>query len=202
MFYVACLWNFQWHQEYAMKSLIFDTETTGFPLFKERSADPRQPGLLELAWILYDHELQESIDEFDSLVVCEKPIEPSAFAVHGLTTEMCADGAPLDFTCEQFMRAVREADRIVAHNLSFDKRIMRIQFASCEIDPKLFMDRQSFCTMLTATPIMKLKSEWGYKWPTLQEAYRHFIDRSGFEAHRAMADARACLEIMKKLESL
>jgi hypothetical protein len=36
-------------------------------------------------------------------------------------------------------------------------------------------------------------SRGGYKWPTLDEAYRVLVDPSGFkDAHDAMADTRAC----------
>ena len=33
---------------------IFDTETTGLPLFSERSSDPRQPHCVQLAYELVD----------------------------------------------------------------------------------------------------------------------------------------------------
>lgn len=37
-----------------MKAIVYDTETTGLPLFSQPSEDPRQPHIVQLAAIVVD----------------------------------------------------------------------------------------------------------------------------------------------------
>ena len=49
------------------------------------------------------------------------------------------------------------------------------------------------CIMLTATPIVKIPKNWGdrYKWPSVEEAWRHFFPNTPYdELHRGADDAK------------
>jgi len=55
--------------------------------------------------------------------------------------------------------------------------------------------------MKTLEPIMKLPGKYGYKFPTLDEAYRAYVDPMGFEgAHDAMKDVEACAAVLWAIE--
>jgi DNA polymerase-3 subunit epsilon len=46
------------------------------------------------------------------------------------------------------------------------------------------------CPMKLSTPLCKLPGYYGYKWPTVQEAYDFFFENNGYvERHRAGDDA-------------
>jgi DNA polymerase III epsilon subunit-like protein len=70
---------------------VFDTETTGFPLFKEPSDDPRQPHLVDIAALLHD-ELGNLVDSFEAIIRPDGwTIPDEAAAIHGITNEMAMD---------------------------------------------------------------------------------------------------------------
>ena len=76
--------------------LFFDTETTGLPLWKEPSEDPRQPHLVELAALLVNPDTREMIAFMDVII---KPngwtIPVDVSEIHGITTERAlAEGIP------------------------------------------------------------------------------------------------------------
>jgi DNA polymerase III epsilon subunit-like protein len=90
---------------------IFDTETTGL----------KAPGVVEIAWIVVDKNLNV-LDEFRSLVNPEKPIEPGAQAVHGITAEMVEDMPTMDMIAALVEGRMPKA---IAHNcLTSDHEIL------------------------------------------------------------------------------
>lgn len=85
--------------------LVFDSETNGFPLWKERSEDPRQPHIVQLGAILCDEDTQEIIEELDVII---KPdgweITKETSDIHGITQEMALDvGIPEKEAVERFV---------------------------------------------------------------------------------------------------
>jgi len=59
--------------------------------------------------------------------------------------------------------------------------------------------------MKSSTDICRLpgKIPGKYKWPSLQEAYKMFIDPNGFDgAHDAMVDVNACLKVYLHLREM
>ncbi|MCK4640627.1 MAG: 3'-5' exonuclease [Candidatus Marinimicrobia bacterium] len=185
-----------------MNSLIIDTETTGFPHWKSELDDPKQPGLLELAFQLYCHEQKETITSFSSLIDCKISIPDDVIEIHGISKEMVAQyGMPEKLALQLFDDVIQRADRIVAHNLNFDRRIMKIAFCRVGMECEKLNEIDKLCTMLKSTPMLKLPGKSGYKWPKLEEAYKILVDKDGFEkAHRASYDVEACREIMLAIE--
>jgi len=53
--------------------------------------------------------------------------------------------------------------------------------------------------MKAATDIVGIPGRYGYKWPTLQEAYRHFTGTELAGAHDALTDVRACRVIYEAI---
>lgn len=59
------------------------------------------------------------------------------------------------------------------------------------------------CPMLELTPIMKLPSKRGNKWPNVEEAYKYFFpDTEYVEQHRALDDALHEADIIYELHKL
>jgi DNA polymerase-3 subunit epsilon len=201
--------------------LAYDTETTGLPLFKDPSEDPRQPHLVELCGLLYDEERRELVDSYHAIIRPDGWTIPDDVAkIHGITTERAlAEGVPEAEALAAFLALHRRSTLRVAHNESFDARILRIAikryghgaFAWEQLTQEQrdaiadeFKAAPAFCTCNKAKPIMQLpatdamrksgRGSW-HKPPNLQEAHQHFLGRSFDGAHGARADAEACARI-------
>jgi len=193
---------------------VFDTETTGLPSFKDRSDDPRQPHLVQLATILCGDDGAEI--EAQSVIVRPNGwvISPEVTAIHGISHERAIDeGIPEAEAVAMFVMAQARGAVRVAHNESFDRRIMRIAMARARF-ARDFIEavegRQVFCTCNEAKPIMNLPPTAkmraagfnGPKSPNLTECIKHFFSEDLSGAHDAMIDARACARIFWRLKTL
>jgi len=190
---------------------FFDTETTGKWNFKSDYKDPKQPALVQVAGIL-DDGYEDILGEFNFLVRVpdDKEIEPGAAAVHGITRAKAERGAVGLITVLNLFESylVHAGGLIVGHNIPFDVKVMQRYFYTGDPDMGEYPEMSDGlaqcdmrCTMRQATPVCKLPGKYGYKWPTLTEAYCSLVDPAGFEgAHDAMADVRASREIYYKLD--
>lgn len=196
--------------EAATIAVFYDTETTGLPLFKEPSEDPRQPHIVQLGAKVVDLISRKTLQAVDIIV---RPngweIPKEASDVHGITTEMAYDlGIPEEAVTEILLELWRpEAPRLrVGHNEPFDARIMRIAlkrfFSDTEADA--WKEGSSICTMRLATPIMQLpptdkmkRAGFGGKpkQANLAEAYEFFTGRKLDGAHNAMVDVDGCIDV-------
>ncbi len=188
-----------------MIDLVFDTETTGFTLFKEPHTDERQPHLVQLAARLVEG------DQLYAAIQCvvrgTVKCTEGAAKTHGITEEKRkrAGVEPIE-AAGMFISLFERSDRIVAHNIAFDLLVMKAAFHRLGLDSMIVKleSKPRLCTMLELTPIIKIpSSRGGYKWPKLIEAYKHLVDAAGFEgAHDAMADVIACEKVLRALERL
>ena len=73
-------------------ALVYDTETTGLPLFREPSESPAQPHLVQLGASLVDLDTRSVLSSIDVIV---KPdgwtIPDEVAAIHGITNEKAMD---------------------------------------------------------------------------------------------------------------
>lgn len=187
--------------------LFFDTETTGLPLFKEPSEDPRQPHIVQLGALLVDTDTRKVLSSLDLIIRPDGwTISDEVAAIHGITTEKAAAvGVDESLAVELLLDLHSRAGLRVAHNEAFDARIVRIAlmrfFAPKEADA--WKEAPAECTADQATPIMAMPPtekmvRAGFKHhkkPNLREAYRHFIGQDLENAHSAMADTKACAAI-------
>ncbi len=183
-----------------MLTTIFDTETSGFPLWNAPDSDPRQPHLVQVAVIFVSS--GGEVLKWDSIVKCPVEIAPGAVAVHGISTEQSQrEGIELAEAVKKFDTYIQMAERIVCHNIKFDLKIMNAAYHRAGVSSKLLNELPRICTMLTATPVLKIHSARGYKWPKLQESYCALVDKKGFDAaHSADADTLACWHVLRALE--
>lgn len=193
---------------------FFDTETTGLPDFKARAVDPKQPHLVQLAMILCD----DGGKEVDASAVIIRPdgwtISPEVAAIHGISHARAMDeGIPEADAVALFVMAQARAAVRVAHNESFDRRIMRIAMARSGLQQDFIVaieSRPAFCTCDAAKPIMNLPPTEkmraagfaGPKSPSLTECIKHFFSEELTGAHDALIDAQACARLFWRLQSL
>ncbi|MCP5042732.1 MAG: 3'-5' exonuclease [bacterium] len=187
-----------------MNALIFDTETTGMVQWKEPPDHPAQPDLVQLAMLLVDRD-DWSIKSRVSLIVQLAEgvtIEPEAEATHGISAADCERfGVAPVVAVSLFNQLCMQADAIVAHNISFDQSVMLTALHRLGNKPNRMEDKALVCTKEATTEILKLPGKYGYKWPTLAEAYRHYTGLEIENAHDALEDTLACLEVYRALVS-
>ena len=192
--------------------LFFDTETTGLPDFKKRSSDPAQPDLVQVAALLVDTNRVERA----SLNLIIEPngwtIPDEMAKIHGITQEIAMEAGVDMFTaCVAFRSLSRKATTWVAHNASFDLKMMKIQHRKAGL-PWLLEEIENedadqaveivdtcgaalYIVNLPPTPKMLRAGFDGPKRPNLGECVRFFFDRELEGAHDAMVDVRACRDI-------
>ena len=190
-----------------MKILFYDTETTGLPLFKESSAHPGQPHIVQIAALLVEDTSREYIAGLNLTI---RPdgwvIPPEASAVHGITMERAKEeGLPEKDVVERFLELWRESELRVGHNEGFDARILRIALKRffTEQHCEAWEGGKAACTATLATPILAIPPTpkmvragfLKHKTPNLQEAFQYFFGKPFEGAHDAMTDVKACMDV-------
>lgn len=174
--------------------LFYDTETTGLPLWKEPSGDPRQPHLVQIAALLVDSETREVVEEFNLIV---KPdgwtIPDDVVTIHGITTAYALEHGTSEADVLGAFLALHElADERVAHVESFDMRMVRIAIKRYRGDAlaDAWKAAPAQCTGKLAKEVLCLN-----KMPRLTEAHQQLCGTSMTGAHEAMADTRGCMAV-------
>ena len=111
--------------------LFFDTETTGLPKnWKAPIEDLNNwPRLVQLAWLVYDRNGNQIYGK-DYIVRPDGfTIPANSSKVHGITTEQAiSEGMPLAYVMSEFQKDINQAEYLVAHNMSFDEKIVGAEF--------------------------------------------------------------------------
>ena len=191
--------------------LFHDTETTGLPDFNARSADPNQPHIVQHAMLIYTPEGEEVSAEVH-LVAPDGWIIPQDMTdIHGISHERAlAEGKPEAWVTERFVHLQGRCSMRVAHNESFDRRIVRIAMTRAGYARdfiEIIEARAWFCTCKASTPILNLpptekiraKGMNTPKQAGLGECIQHFFGEKLDGAHDALVDARACARIYFEL---
>jgi DNA polymerase-3 subunit epsilon len=194
--------------------LFWDTETTGLPDFRAPSDAPQQPHLVQMALVLCEPTGAE-VEAHSVIIRPDGWVIPDEIAkIHGITQEIALErGIPETDAVVMFLAAIGKADIRVAHNESFDRRIMRIAMLRSGISRdqiEAIEARPSFCTCTTAGPIVNLPPTdrmraAGFtkpKPPKLAECIKHFFGEELPGAHDALIDVRACARIYFHMISL
>jgi DNA polymerase-3 subunit epsilon len=173
--------------------LFFDTETTGLPKQYWASLDDLDnwPRLVQLAWLLVNEDGVEQASK-NRIIKPEGFVIPAeASAVHGISTEKAMkEGIELSQALEEFIEALAKTKNLVAHNISFDEKVMGAEFLRNDLKPTFF-DLPRICTMHGATDYCAIETDRGYKWPRLVELHKKLFGEEFDGAHDALADVKA-----------
>lgn len=184
-----------------MKVLVFDTETTGLPKFKNSSIykTDEWPYIMQLSYITYDMDT-DKLEIFDDYIRLHKDVEitKESIEVHGITRETCESrGIDINEALEKFIDNVKMSDILVAHNIAFDKRMVMVE----GIRNKKLVNKKEiieYCTMRCGADVCKIErissdGEKYYKKPTLSELYQHYFKKMPQNTHNAIVDVLICL---------
>ena len=183
--------------------LFFDTETTGLPRnWKAPVTDVNNwPRMIQVAWILCDNN-GNRIETENYIIKPENfRIPAEATKVHGISTERAIiEGEELNKVLNNFNEYIEQTDYIVAHNISFDEKILGAEFIRKNIQTN-FNRKRKLCTMKSSTDYCRLPGPYGYKWPKLSELHIKLFGEDFDEAHDASVDINAtekCFWEMRK----
>ena len=173
--------------------LFFDTETTGLPRnWKAPVTDLNNwPRMIQIAWILCDNK-GNRIATNDFIIKPENFTIPyDASKIHGISTEKAIrEGEKLENVLYEFNGLVSRTDFIVAHNISFDEKIVGAELLRKGIRSD-FQRKRKLCTMQASTNYCRLPGPYGYKWPKLSELHIKLFGVDFEEAHDASVDINA-----------
>lgn len=184
--------------------LFFDTETTGLPKsWKAPVTDLNNwPRMIQLAYLIYDR---------DGNLIAERNhiIKPSGFTIpsdaskiHGITTERALmEGNDLKAVLEEFREFVDESSCLIAHNMSFDEKIVGAELLRNRM-PNCILSKKKICTMQATTDFCRIEGPYGYKWPKLPELHFKLFGTDFEEAHNAFADINATAKCFWELKKL
>jgi DNA polymerase III epsilon subunit family exonuclease len=157
---------------------ILDIETTGGQFNEE--------GITEIA--IYKFDGHEVVDQFISLVNPEIPIQPFVVKLTGINNAMLRS-APKFFEVAKRIIEMTNDCVIVAHNASFDYRILRTEFRRLGYD----FEAKTICTVELAKKL--IPEQPSYSLGKLVRA----LGIPMADRHRASGDAMATVKLFKML---
>jgi DNA polymerase III epsilon subunit-like protein len=200
-----------------LRILLLDTETNGLPQnrYAPISLAGNWPAILQLSWAIFELD-----PDSRTLITGEKrdigialhpsiPWNTGAAAIHGLSETEARRGTPAAQALCELAAALRQVDVVIAHNLAFDKPVIRaagyaewVRGGAPELRDLWPGKIQEFCTMATTRDLLRLPmpsapTSGRFKAPRLNELYAwlygHVYDLSGAVLHTAASDTH-CLE--------
>jgi DNA polymerase III epsilon subunit-like protein len=184
--------------------LFFDTETTGLPKnWKAPVTDLNNwPRLVQLAYLLYDTS-GNKISSGDFIIKPEGfTIPVDASRIHGITTEKAIrEGHAINTVLQQFNSLIGQANYLVAHNMSFDEKIVGSEFLRNGMQNSI-LNKNKICTMERTTNFCAIDGPYGYKWPKLSELHNKLFMTGFEEAHNAAVDINATAKCYWELKRL
>lgn len=184
--------------------LFFDTETTGLPRnWKAPVNDLNNwPRLVQLAYLFYDNH-GNLISGGDFIVKPDGFSIPSEAAnVHGITTEHATRvGSNINTVLDNFSTLINQANYLVAHNMSFDEKIVGSEFLRYKMANPI-PTKNKICTMESTINFCAITSPYGYKWPKLSELHYKLFRTDFDEAHNAAMDIKATAKCFWELKRL
>lgn len=157
---------------------ILDIETTGGQFNEE--------GITEIA--IYKFDGHEIVDQFISLVNPEKPIQPFVVKLTGINNAMLRS-APKFYEIAKRIIEITQDCIVVAHNASFDYRILRTEFKRLGYD----YIKPTLCTVELSQKL--IPGQLSYSLGKLVRALGIPVT----DRHRAAGDAMATVKLFKMI---
>lgn len=188
------------------KYIVFDTETTGLFLFRDKETgepvpadDPRQPRMASFAAILTD-ENGEEIERVKRFIKPDGWTIDGTYAaeVNGLTDAFLTEnGVPVSEVLDIWSGWIADGLIATAFNAQFDCKMMRAELRRAGRDD-LFEQTPNVCLMRNLAPYGAEGLCISRGFVKLAEVCEHF-KIANEDAHDAMSDANAAMHILKRL---
>jgi DNA polymerase III epsilon subunit-like protein len=209
------------------KVLIFDVETTGLLPKTKPTEIGEYPHILQLSFIVYNM-IDNNIEKtYNAYIKVDPAVEiyENITELTGITREICDTyGVSIVDALDNLYRAYMNCDCIIAHNLSFDSEMVRIEIErNREIMSKKYASYncmfnkqsdalfgiESFCTTMSSINICNIyvdtisKKNKTYKYkkfPKLIETYTFLFNETPQNLHNSLVDAMVCLRCFLKIK--
>lgn len=170
---------------------VFDTETTGLTLHPDAELR-KQPRCIEFGGALLSPKTGLVVDTLSILINPGIPLEPVITKITGLTDADLADQPAFKDVAADIQAFFARAEFVMAHNLPFDRAIMRHEYARMHVDLDVapWWPSRGICT------VGLYKDQWGRN-PKLTELYEHVMARPLPQTHRAIDDTLALVQIIQ-----
>ncbi len=207
-----------------MRTLVFDTETTGLP--KTQIITPETlntwPHIVQFSYIIFDTDTNKIVKIKDCIIKVPDGVTISEenSKIHGITTEISlAKGVSLKPVLEEFFEDLNAADHIVGHNVSFDINMIKAEINRLILDSLdvnevvnlheyltvLKTTNNIYCTMQETIELcaIEMKDKFGRpykKFPKLVELYQKMFGVTPKNLHNSLNDVIVCLRCFIKLK--
>ena len=191
-----------------MRIIAFDTETTGLIPKRTSIVDTEEwPHIVQLSWIIFDLDQKKIVKTADYIIKCAVNIPEESTKIHKITNKLSEKlGIPIKEAIDLFEKDEKICDKIVAHNLEFDKLMIMVE---CErlkynhIFVKNYQPLWEYCTMKESTEycniVRERKNKTSYvKYPSLTELYVKLFGIKPTGVHNSLVDSLACLRCYLK----
>lgn len=176
-----------------MKIIVFDTETTGFPV--AGLGIDEQPYICQFACVVYKYDFEkdglEEIFREDQLIKPLIDIPHDSSMIHGITTDMVVSAPTFAEYAARLLDIFGRCDMAVAHNISFDREVIANELLRAGYAVE-FLPEKIFDTMSSTKDLCRLPGRLGgYKSPKLVELYKFLFNDTFEDAHNALNDVLA-----------
>lgn len=160
-----------------MEKIAFDLETTGVDLANDR--------IVEIGFIIYDEDLNVKVER-TTLINPEMRIPKEATEIHGITDDMVKNAPKFKDIAKKLSLLFKNKEIIGYNILGFDLPLLLAEFERVGEEAN-FSDK--------IVDVYKVESNLFPR--TLSAIYKKYVDEELDNAHDALADTRATIEIMK-----
>jgi|MDSV01.3.fsa_nt_gb DNA polymerase III epsilon subunit-like protein len=200
--------------------MIFDVETTGL-LPKDRTGIPltELPHILQISFVIFDTQYWRVVKSVDFHINVPSTVEisPLVTELTGITREKCDNGTTILNALLEFQKEYMLCNMIVAHNIQFDREMIRVEMERnreqiLTFDTNMIFNaeyeksanKEIYCTMQMGRNVCKIErvSKLGktyFKSPKLIELYEHSFGMSPKNLHNSLVDTYVCLRCFVKM---
>lgn len=172
-----------------MRQIVLDTETTG--MNRETGGHFTEGHrIIEIGCVeLVDRKLTGN--HFHVYINPQQPVDPEAFAVHGISDEFLADKPVFKDVARDFIDFIQDAE-VIAHNAPFDVGFMNLEFA---MNPATALVRTEQICQITDSLDLAKKLRPGQRNNLDALCKEYGIDNSHRDLHGALLDAEILADV-------
>ena len=168
--------------------IVFDLETTGLPKAEGSDLDI-QPRIIEFGAIKLDDNLEE-VGRLEFFCNPGHPLDPQIIKITNITDDMLKDEKPFVANYKPLCEFFLGERSIVAHNLPFDRKILKFELERLDKLTKFPWPYDHTCTVEVG------ESVWGRK-RKLGDIHEDLFGEKIEGAHRSINDVEATVRIIQ-----